>query len=467
MDAAALQKQIDDFTTKAEADITAFGTKAETAWDEMRNKLDGQNVLSEKGLKEANEAVVKMTGQLDGYQEKQTAVIKQVEDLHKAITRIGGGGAANDNVYHRKASNVIALEDYYKASHMFLGADTSDGYLDRQKGDAEAAYEKGFFQKLMTRGSEAELQKLQKEFFDEKSLIVSDLTSMGFYVPPAIAGRVITKFFETSPMQQHAEVTNLASGNTLEHIVDRTQFSFQLLDEVTDATENDQNALVVLTIEAYESVTKVQVSRRTLQDAGINTPEYVSNKAGDRMARGFNNLYVNGTGGTQPDGILTTAIATTADDTRAFGTLQNFITGNATGFDTDTPDNMVDMVFSLKSVYEANAKWFMNKFTGGEVRKLKDGQGNYLWQPDFTKLASSTLLGYPLVRFEDMPSLAASSRSVLFGDMREGYHVINRLGLMAVVDDVSQDRFVVFKFFQRSGGKPTDSEAIRVMVTSA
>lgn len=290
---------------------------------------------------------------------------------------------------------------------------------------------------------------------------------MGFYVPPAITGRVIDKFFETSPMQQHAEVTNLASGNALEHIVDRAQFSFQLLDEVSDASDSDNAALQVLTIDAFESVTKVPVSRRTIQDAGINTAEYVSRKAGSRMGRGFNNLYVNGVGATQPDGILATAIATTGDDTRAFGTLQNFITGNATAFDVDTQDNLIDMVVSIKSVYEANAKFFMNKFTVGKIRQLKDSDGMYLWQPDFTKLASSTLVGYPIVRFEDMPSLAASSRSILFGDMRAAYHVINRLGLMAVVDDVSQDRFVVFKFYQRSGGKPTDSEAMRVMVTSA
>lgn len=184
------------------------------------------------------------------------------------------------------------------------------------------------------------------------------------------------------------------------------------------------------------------------------------------LAEVFNNLYVNGSGGNQPDGILNTAIATTADDTRAFGTMQNFITGGATGFVAATSDNMVDMVMSLKSRYEANAQWFLNKFTLGEVRKLKDGDGNYLWQPDFTKLASSTLLGYNIARFEDMPSLGASSRSILFGDMRQAYHVINRLGMMSVVDEVSNDRFVIYKFFQRSGGRPTDSEAMRVMVTS-
>ncbi|MCH8136022.1 MAG: phage major capsid protein [Proteobacteria bacterium] len=401
-DVAALQKQIDTFTAKAEGAIDQLGTDAKKSWDELRTAMDGQSVLSEKGLKEANENIVKHNSLLEGYEKKQGELITQLADMHKAVSRIGGGDAANDGAYERKASNIVSLEDYHKSAHIFLGAKISDGYLHREKGDAEVAYESAYFKGLL-RGSAAELQKLQDDFFAEKSLIVSDLTSMGFYVPPAIAGRVIDKFFETSPMQQHAEVTNLASGNTLEHIVDRAQFSFQLLDEVTTPSDSDVANLQVLTIEAYESVTKVPVSRRTIQDAGINTAEYVSRKAGERMGRGFNNLYVNGTGGTQPDGILTTAIATTADDTRAFGTLQNFVTENATAFDTDTPDNLIEMVVSLKSVYEANAKWFMNKFTVGEVRKLKDGQGNYLWQPDFTKLASSTLIGYPLIRFEDMP----------------------------------------------------------------
>lgn len=464
-DVAALQKQIEDFTIKAEASIADYATKAEKAYDELRNNVEGRNVLSEKGLKEAQENVVKQNALLDTFEEKQTDVIKQLEDMHKAVTRLGTGGSANDSLYLRKASNVVQLEDYHKAVAQVQNG-TADGYLAREKSEDEQTFEKTFFDSLLS-GNTAELKQLQAKLMQSKSLIVSDLTSMGFYVPPAVQGRVIDKMFETSPMQQHAEVTSLASGNTLEHIVDRAQFTFQLLDEVGDPADSDVASLQVLTIEAFEAITKVPVSRRTIQDAAINTAEYVATKAGDRMGRGFNNLYVNGTGGNQPEGILTTAIATTADDVRAFGTLQNFTTGNATGFDTDTPGKIIDMVVSIKSVFEANAKFFMNKFTIGEVRKLVDGQGNFLWQPDFTKLASSTLVGYPLVRFEDMPSLAASSRSMLFGDMRQAYHVINRLGMMAVTDDVSQDRFVVFKFFQRSGGRPTDSEAMRVMVTSA
>ncbi len=462
-----LQKSLDEFSTKAKDQIAEVGKKAQEAYDELRNHVDGQNSLSSKGLAESIATQKKLQDSLDGYETKQTELHKQLEDMHKAVSRIAAGGsAANDKTYVRTKSNIISLEDYHKAAHKVRGGADTESYLTLNKSDDEIAYEKGFFENLANEASKGDLQKLQRSLIEAKSLIVSDLTSAGFYVPPVVQGRIIDKEFETSPMLQEAEVTSLASGNTLEHIVDREQFTFQLLDEITTPTDSDANLLQLLKIEAFESITRVPVSRRALQDAGIDMSAYVAAKAGDRMGRGFNNLYVNGTGGNQPEGILNTPIATTDDETRAFGTLQNFVTGGATGFVAASTDNIIDMVFSIKSRYEANAKFFSNKFTMGEIRKLKDGQGNYIWQPDFTKLASSTLVGYPIVRFEDMPSLAAGTRSLLFGDMRQAYHVINRLGIMSVVDDLSDDRFVIYKFFQRSGGRPTDSEAMRVMVTS-
>lgn len=466
--AAELQKSVDDFTTAATEQIKAVGENAQKAYDELKDHLEGQNALSAKGLKECLKTISTLEGELQGHEKKQGELIKSLEDMHKQVSRVAAGNsAANDSTYVRTKSNIVSLENYHKASHKARGGDDVDSYLTQTKSDDEIAFEKGYFINLCSAANKAELGRLQDNLLQAKSLIVSDSTSMGFYVPNAIQGRIIDRQFETSPMLQSAEVTNLASGNTLEHIVDRDEFTFQLLDEVTSISDSDLNNLKLLKIEAYESVTKVLVSRRTLQDAGLDVSAYVANKAGDRMGRGFNNLYVNGTGGNQPEGILNAPISTDGDGTRAFGTLQNFVTGNATGFAAATSDNLVDMVMSLKSRYEANAQWFLNKFTLGEIRKLKDGQGNYLWQPDFTKLASSTLLGYSIARFEDMPSLGAGSKSILFGDMRQGYHVINRLGLMSVVDEISNDRFVIYKFFQRSGGRPTDSEALRVMVTSA
>ncbi len=464
---AELSKSFEDLTGTCTAEIVKIGEDATKAYDELRNHFEGQNALSAKGVEESNAIQVKLQKQLDDYTDKQELLQKNVDDVHKAVSRIAAGGsAANDTTYVRTKSSIESLENYHKGIHAARGASSTDGYLIHEKSDDETAYENGFFANLASGLNKSQMEQLQGVLLDTKSLIVSDLTSAGFYVPQAIQGRIIDRQFESSPMLQNAEVTNLASGNTLEHIIDREQFTFQLLDEVATPADSDANLLQMLKIEAWESVTRVPVSRRAIQDAGIDMSAYVTGKAGDRMGRGFNNLYVNGTGGNQPNGILTIPIATTGDDTRAFGTQQNFVTGNATGFVAATTDNIVDMVVSVKTRYEANAKFFMNKFTVGEVRKLKDGDANYIWQPDFTKLASSTLVGYPIVRFEDMPSLAAGTRSLLFGDMRAGYHVINRMGIMSVVDDLSNDRFVIYKFFQRSGGRPTDSEALRVMVTS-
>lgn len=285
--AADLQKSVDDFTTEATAQIKAVGENAQKAYDELKDHLEGQNALSSKGLEDCLKTIGKLEGEIQGHEKKQGELITTLEDMHKQISRVAAGAsAANDGTYVRVKSNIISLEDYHKTAHQARGGNV-DSYLTQTKSDDEIAFEKNFFGNMASNANKGEMERLQSSLMQAKSLIVSDLTSMGFYVPNAIQGRIIDKQFETSPMLQHAEVTNLASGNTLEHIVDRDQFTFQLLDEVTSISDSDLNNLKMLKIEAYEAVTKVLVSRRTLQDAGLDVSAYVANKAGDRSGRGF------------------------------------------------------------------------------------------------------------------------------------------------------------------------------------
>jgi HK97 family phage major capsid protein len=433
-----------------ETALAAIKDDSQKAWDEMRNALEDQKGLSDSAKAEAKEITDAMQTKLNSFEEKQ-------KELHASLTRMASNASS--------AKGLDAAGKEVKQALDALGIKQS--LIFGEKSEEMTAYSEDFFRRVAQKGAGG-LYSQQDALIDKKGIIVSDLSSAGYYVPPAEQGRIISKMYETSPMLQYAEVTTLTAGNTVEHIVDRDEFGFKWVDEQENGNDDDSNqALKLLKIEAFEGMIKVPVSRRTLQDANIDFASYVANKAGDRLGRGFNRSFVVGNGATQPQGFLNAPRSADGDDSRAFGTLQEFTTGNASGFAAGTSDKMVDMVMSLKSQYEAGSNWFMNKFTLGEVRKLKDGDGNYLWQPDFTRLASSTLLGYGVARFEDMPSLAANSASLAFGDMRQAYHVANRMGLMTVVDEVSDDRFVIYKFYQRMGGSVTDTEALRVMKTSA
>ena len=79
---------------------------------------------------------------------------------------------------------------------------------------------------------------------------------------------------------------------------------------------------------------------------------------------------------------------------------------------------LIDLVYALKAGYRQNASWVMNRKTQAAIRKLKDADGNYLWQPAATAGSRATLMGFPMVEAEDMPDIGANATPIAFGDFR-------------------------------------------------
>src|SRR5690606_7989653 len=123
--------------------------------------------------------------------------------------------------------------------------------------------------------------------------------------------------------------------------------------------------------------------------------------------------FVSGGGVTAPKGFLSYTAVPEGDWT--WGNLGTFATGVEGDFDPDdAADVLIDLVFSLKAGYRRNARFVMNRLTQSAIRKLKDGQGNYLWQPTLASGFESTLLGYPITECDEMPDMAPGSLSLAF-----------------------------------------------------
>ena len=103
----------------------------------------------------------------------------------------------------------------------------------------------------------------------------------------------------------------------------------------------------------------------------------------------------------------------------------------------------------------------MNRKTVSAVRKLKDGDGNYIWQPD--DAGGSTLLGYPVTEIEDMPDIAADAFAIAFGDFARGYLIVDRAGVRVLRDPYSAKPYVLFYVTKRVGGGVQNFDAIKVM----
>ena len=109
----------------------------------------------------------------------------------------------------------------------------------------------------------------------------------------------------------------------------------------------------------------------------------------------------------------------------------------------------------------------MNRRTVSAIRKFKDADGNYIWQPAARLGDTASLLGYPVTEIETMPDVAANSLSIAFGDFQRGYLIVDRAGVRVLRDPYSAKPYVLFYTTKRVGGGVQNFDAIKVMKFSA
>src|SRR5690606_19736649 len=116
-----------------------------------------------------------------------------------------------------------------------------------------------------------------------------------------------------------------------------------------------------------------------------------------------------------------------------------------------------------KAGYRQNASWVMNRRTQAALRKIKDGDGNYLWQPPAAPGGRAMLMGFQVVESEDMPNMATDATPIAFGDFARGYLVVDRTGVRVLRDPYSAKPYVLFYTTERVGGGVQDFDAIKLV----
>jgi HK97 family phage major capsid protein len=321
-----------------------------------------------------------------------------------------------------------------------------------------------FFGWMRGKGNESILRDLEK-----KTLQVADDTQGGFYVPADVTGRIISKLFDTSPMRQFASVANIGTG-ALEGPTDLGEAEGGYVGESGDRSADSGNpTLGTWRIPVHELWTMPKATQNVIDDSVYDLESWLVKKIGEKFARIENREFVLGT--TKIRGFLSYDIVTTlsGDDYTAKKKIQYSKTGVSGGF-AATPnggDILIDMQQSLKESYRAKAAWAMNRFTVGEVRKLKDSQGRYLWAPGIQVGAPNTLLNLPIAEFNDMPNVAANSLSLALADWTEAYQIVDRQGIRLMRDNITTKGFVKFYTTKRTGGDLLNFEAIKLLKFAA
>jgi len=203
-----------------------------------------------------------------------------------------------------------------------------------------------------------------------------------------------------------------------------------------------------------------------LDDSAVNIDEWLAAEVDTVFAEQEGAAFVNGDGTNKPRGFLN--YDKVAEGSWEWNKLGFVISGADGEFPEENPsDPLVDLVYSLKAGYRQNGTFVMNRRTQGEIRKLKDENGHYLWTPPAQAGAPASLMGFPIAEAEDMPNMAEDSYSIAFGDFRRGYLVIDRQGVRVLRDPYSSKPYVLFYVTKRVGGGVQDFDAIKLLKFSA
>lgn len=292
--------------------------------------------------------------------------------------------------------------------------------------------------------------------------VVTSTGSAGGYALPEVIERSIARLsVDISPIRSISTVRSVGSPDYKE-LFDINGAAFEWLGETDTRNQTNTPDLAEVAPTFGMASAKPQATEESLDDLFFDVESWLQMSAAEAIAAGEGAAFVSGNGTKKPTGFLAGTPVSTADSSRAFGVLQYVAGGQAAAMPTSA-DKFIDLVYSLRARYRANARWVTSKAVLAAMRQYKDTANQYLWQPSVQAGQPSTFMGYGVVEAEDMPAVAANAFPVAFGDFREGYLIADLVGMRITRDEITTPGVVKFYIRKRVGGKIRNSQAIKLL----
>ncbi|MAA98677.1 MAG: phage major capsid protein [Stappia sp.] len=324
-------------------------------------------------------------------------VTKSLEDLQETVT------ARLDSIEAK--SDTSKIEDRLKA--LETKANRPGG--GKASEDETAQLERKAFGTYLRHGAQAPAEDL-------KALTVSNDEQGGYLAPAEMSTEFIRDLVEYSPIRSVASVRNINAPSV--KYPKRTGITNAQWEGEAEESEESTATFGQLEVASRKLMTHVDISNELLADSGGTAEQEVRLALAEDFGQKEGVAFVNGTGAGQPEGLMTNA------------DIQHTLNGHAT---TLAADPLITLMYSLPAAYRNAGTWMMNGTTLATVRKLKDGHGNYLWQPSYQAGQPETLLGRPVVEAVDMPDIESGSFPILYGDF-SAYRIVDRLAMSILVN---------------------------------
>lgn len=374
------------------ADIKAEIEKIGQSWEaskKAQDELDAKLAKGLGGIAEIKEKQAKIDADLDRALEMKASL----EALENAVARMASS-------VEEKEGKKVDNSAYNSAIKKWMKARMPE-HLGNLKLD------------------EAEMKALQSNIDPQG----------GFSVLPFIGGteKIV---FESSPVRSLASVVTIGTDE-YKGFYDDDEFDSGWVGEISTRTETGTADIGMFSIPVREMYSRFKISERLLEDSTWNMESWAQMSVADKLARTEATAFVVGSGPLQPQGLATATANTGTPAGYVRGQIGTKTTNNATAI---TADELIDVRTNLKSEYRANAYFAFNRATEGYIRKLKDGQGNYIWQPSYQMGVADSLLGQRVVIMNDMADIATGAISVILADFRSTYLIVDRVGLSVLKD---------------------------------
>jgi HK97 family phage major capsid protein len=407
--------------------------------DDITTAFDGF-MRAFEAFKDAND---ERLGQLERRMAADVVTADKVDRLDRALDA------------HKRLVDDLAL----KAQRPHLGGPAARSGV--------ALQHKAAFDVYVRKGEAAALRDLEA-----KALSVGTGTDGGYLVPDEVERAVNRAVRDVSPIRAIAGIRQV-SGSVYRKPFAVTGAEAGWVAETAARTETDSPTLAALSEMSFPTMELYAMPAATqalLDDSAVNIDEWIAEEVRDSFAQQEGTAFVTGDGTAKPKGFLDYTKVDNASWT--WGNVGFISTGVNGAFPTASAtvapgDKLIDLVYAVKAGYRGNGTFVFNRATQAVIRKMKDAEGHYLWQPATKAGDPSLVLGYPVAESEDMPSLATDSYSVAFGDFRRGYLIVDRVGIRVLRDPYSQKPYVLFYTTKRVGGGVQDFNAIKLLKFAA
>lgn len=391
------------------------------------------------------------------------AAFKAANDERLAAIEKGRGDVLNEEKVNRINNAVTEMQTTVDQQAQQLAAlrlSGGGGGAQPQNREYSTA-----FNRFFRRGDTSALDALNVN----NAASTGDEADGGFTVPVEIETTIDRVLAKTSAIRSLATVRQISSS-LYRKPVSKGGATSGWVGETSDRDKTEGAKLSVIDFPTMELYAQPAATQGLLDDSAIDIGAWLADEVNITFAEQEGLAFWSGDGVKMPSGIA--SYGTVDDSTYSvagnWGKLGYVATGVAGGFAADSPtDTLISLAYALKQGYRQNATWLMNRKTQGTIRKFKDANGDYIWQPSVVAGQPSTLLGYPVADDDNIADVAAGAYPVAFGDFKRGYLIVDRVGIRVLRDNLTQKPYVLFYTTKRVGGGVQNFEAIKLLKVAA